>query len=600
MGLTLPKRADVNPAATWDMHSIYPSDEAWQFELDYITQQLPILQRFCGRLVEGPTILADWYQVSEDVQLRLGKVRIYAGGFRDVDTTDQQAAARYDAVQNLAAMVMTTLSFAEPELLAIGLDKLRSWLVLEPRLAHYGHYLDTLEQRTTHIRSADVEEVLGLAIAPLSAARDTHGILSDAEVPFRPALSEDGTEHIVAQGTIDALLLGSDRKLRRTAWESYADGSLSFQNTMASCMAVGVKQDVFMARARCYNSSLQSALAETFIPEAVFHNVLDTFQRNIPVWHRYWRLRQRVLGEQPLAVYDIQAPFAASPQVPFAQAMEWIIAGLAPLGDEYVQALVRGVRDQRWVDIYPNQCKSSGAFSTGAAGTYPFILLNYADNVDSLSALAHELGHSMHSYYTWRSQPYIYADYGIFVAEVASNLNQALVRDYLLRTHPERDLQIALCQEALGNLHRYLFLMPILARFELEVHERVERGEALTAEVMNNLLAGIFAEGYGGLVQMDEPRIGITWAQFPHHLYANFYVYQYATGIAAAQSLAGGILKHEPGAAERYLAFLSAGSSLYPLEALRLAGVDMSQPEPMDAAYRYLEQIIARLEGLLS
>ncbi|MHB1354559.1 MAG: oligoendopeptidase F [Anaerolineae bacterium] len=595
----LPKRSDVNPADTWDMHSIYPSEEAWQAEMTYIGQQLPELQRFCGRLNERPAVLADWFQASEDVKLRLGKVQIYASGFRDVDTADQQAVARYDAVQTLTGLVMTALSFAEPELLAIGVVKLRGWLALEPRLAHYGQYFDMLERRTAHIRSTEVEEILGLASSPMAAARDTHGILADAELSFRPAISEDGTEHPVAQGTIDALLDDPDRSLRRTAWESYADGSLAYQNTMASCMATGVKQDVFVARARRYDSALQSALAETFIPEKVYHNALDTFRRNIPVWHRYWRLRQRVLGDQPLAVYDILAPLAASPRVPFTQALEWITAGLAPLGDTYVQTLVRGVREQRWVDIYPNQNKCSGAYSSGKAGTNPYILLNYTDDVGSLSALTHELGHSMHTYLAYRNQPFVYGDYGIFVAEVASNLNQALVRDYLLRTYPERDLQIALCQEAMGNLHRYLFLMPTLARFELELHARAERGEALTAEVMNGLLAGFFAEGYGGLVEMDEARVGITWAQFPHHLYANFYVFQYSTGIAAAQALARGILAGAAGAAERCLAFLSAGGSLYPLDALRLAGVDMSQPEPMDAAYRYLEQVVARLEGLL-
>jgi oligoendopeptidase F len=599
MSPQLPKRSEVNPADTWDMSSVYPSDEAWKEEIAYLNRQLPLLKSYAGRLGEGPVVLADWFAASEDAATRLGKVQIYASGFREVDTADHQAAARYDSAQNVTTLVATALSFAEPELLAIGVDRLRDWLGLEPRLAHYAHYLEVLAQRASHIRSPEVEEVLSLAGAPLAAARDTHGILSDADLTFRPALSQDGVEHTVAQGTIDALLLNPDRTLRRNAWESYADGSLNLQNTMANCMATGVKQDVFTARARRYDSALQSALAETFIPEEVYRNALDTFRRNIPVWHRYWRLRQRVLGEEKLAVYDIAAPLAKSPRVPFNQAVEWIAAGLAPLGQDYVRTLVRGVREQRWVDIYPNQGKSSGAFSTGKPGTFPFLLLNYTDDVDSLSALTHELGHSMHSYLAAHNQPFVYGDYGIFVAEVASNLNQALVRDYLLRTQPERDLQIALCQEALGNLHRYLFLMPTLARFELETHELTERGEALTAGVMDSLLAKLFGEGYGGLVEMDAERIGITWAQFPHHLYANFYVYQYSTGIAAAQALARGILAGTPGAAENYLAFLSAGSSLYPLDALRLAGVDMRQPEPMDAAYRYLEQVITRLEELL-
>jgi len=280
--------------------------------------------------------------------------------------------------------------------------------------------------------------------------------------------------------------------------------------------------------------------------------------------------------------------------------VELVSEGLQPLGQEYVSTMRRGLLEERWVDVYPSRGKRAGAFSTGMPGTYPYVLLNYTDDLESLSTLAHELGHSMHSHYTWESQPYIYCDYSIFVAEVASNTNQALVRDHLFRTVPDRDLQISLIEEAMSNFHRYLFLMPTLARFELEIHERVERGEALTAEGMSALMADLFGEAYGGEVVMDAARVGITWAQFPTHLYANFYVYQYTTGIAAARALAEGMLAGEDGAVERYLAFLRAGSSLYPLDALRLAGVDMTSPEPIERAYAYVGELTDRLERLLT
>jgi len=254
---------------------------------------------------------------------------------------------------------------------------------------------------------------------------------------------------------------------------------------------------------------------------------------------------------------------------------------------------------QRWVDIYPNKGKRAGAFSSGWQGTHPFILMNYNNDVYGLSTLAHELGHSMHSYYTWQTQPAIYSNYTIFVAEVASNFNQALVRDYLFRVNQDRDFQIALIEEAMANFHRYFFIMPILAQFELEIHERVERGDPLTADSLNTLMLDLFREGYGDEVAIDADRIGITWAEFPTHLYANFYVYQYATGIAGAHALAEGVLAGQPGARESYLAFLKAGSSLTPLDALKLAGVDMTAPEPVDAAFRVLSGMVDRLEQLL-
>jgi oligoendopeptidase F len=299
--------------------------------------------------------------------------------------------------------------------------------------------------------------------------------------------------------------------------------------------------------------------------------------------------------------YDERAPITRDhPRVPFPQAVEWIATGMAPLGDEYVSVLRRGVLEQRWVDIYPNLGKQSGAFSMGAPGTHPFILMSYSDDLWSLSTLAHELGHSMHSYYAWNHQPIIYARYPLFLAEVASNFNQAMVRAHLFKAETHREFQIALIEEAMSNFHRYFFVMPTLARFELETHTRVERGQALTARDLIALMTELFLEGYGGEVEVDPERVGITWATFHTHLYSNFYVYQYATGISAAHALAAGVLEDASGAAGRYLEFLKSGGSNYPLETLQQAGVDMATPEPIEQTFEVLSRYVDRLESLLT
>ncbi len=588
-------RSEVPVEQTWDVHSVFPSEDAWEAAIKEVTEQLSSVTAFRGRLGESPKVLADWFEAVERIGRSVGKIVVYAGMLHHVDTTDQTAAAKNDRARGLFARVMATMAFAEPEMLAIGFEKLRRWLKEEPRLAIYGHYFDELERRQAHVRSAEVEELLRQVIDPFRTAAATHGILSDAELTFRPAAGG----HEITHGTIGTLLHHSDRAVRRTAWENYCDAFLALKNTMANCIAAGVKQNVFMARARKYKSSLEAALTANHIPVAVFHNLLSTYKKHLPIWHRYWRLRRRALGYDKLYVYDTRAPLTQkNPTVPFQQAVEWICEGMKPLGDEYVRVLRQGVLQQRWVDIPPNKGKRMGAFSSGSPGTHPFILMSYNNDLFSLSTLAHELGHSLHSYYTWKTQPFVYARYSLFVAEVASNFNQALVRDYLLKTQKDPDFQIALIEEAMANFHRYFFIMPTLARFELEIHERVERGEALSAETLINLMADLFAEGYGDEVVMDRDRVGITWAQFATHLYSNFYVYQYATGISGAHALADGILEGEPDAAEKYLQFLKAGGSLFPLDALKLAGVDLASPEPVERTFALLAQYVDQLEKL--
>ncbi len=596
----LPSRAEIPVAFTWNLDSVFPTEAAWAAEVDALGAALPEADRFRGHLGESPTVLADWLELRDQWIARIRRVYVYGGMGAETDTGDTAAAARRGRSLTLQAHVLAAISFTEPELLTIGFPTLRRWLTEEPRLACYGHYLDALEAEQAHVRSAEVEEVLGLVNDAFATASGTHRILADADLRFAPARDSAGAETPLAQGTLHALLASPDRETRRTAWENYADAHLAVKNTMANCLAAGVKQDVFRARVSRYPSSLEAAVSANHIPSTVFHNLIATFRKNLPTWHRYWAVRRRALGLDDFHVYDIWAPIARQQApLPFSRAVEWILEGLAPLGGEYVETVRRGVLEERWVDIYPNQGKRAGAFSGGAPGTHPFILMSYNDDVFGLSTLAHELGHSMHSYYTWQTQPAVYSHYSIFVAEVASNFNQALVRAHLLASNQDPEFQISVIEEAMNNFHRYFFIMPTLARFELEVHERVERGEPLTADGMIALLDGLFREGYGNEVAEDHDRIGITWAEFPAHLYYNFYVYQYATGISGAHALADKVLAGESGALDRYLSFLKAGDSLFPLDALKLAGVDLAAPEPVDRAFADLASLVDRLETLI-
>lgn len=600
MTKTLPLRAEIPVEHTWDASSVFPSDEAWEAEIKSVEEKLTQFDRFKGKLSEGASTLADCFEAAEDVMRSAGKIMVYANLFYSVDTSDQSAAAKSDRSRGLYAKVFSVLSFMRPEMLDIGMDTLNQWMGEEDRLSHRGLYFEQLEKQHPHIRSGEVEALLSQASDVFRTANATHGIMSDADLKFEPAEDSDGNTIEIGQGNIRKLISSEDRQVRKTAWENYADGYLAFKNTMANCISAGVKRDVFNARARNYSSSLEAALKPNHLPVEVFHNLVDTFKKNLPTWQRYWRIRRKALGYDELHVYDTRSPLTPEiTPVSFDQSMDWICQGMKPLGDAYVNTMRKGVYEDRWVDKYPNKNKRMGAFSSGVQGTHPFIMMSHSEDLMGLSTLAHELGHSMHSYLAWQNQPQVYSGYTMFVAEVASNFNQALVRPHLLETQQDPQLQIQIIEEAMSNFHRYFMTMPTLARFELEIHERVERAEALTADSLIELMADLFSEVYGDEAVVDRERVGSIWAQFATHLYANFYVFQYATGISGAHALAHNVLNNGPEAAEDYLKFLSAGSSLYPLDALKVGGVDLSTPEPVETTFEIFASYVDKLEELL-
>jgi oligoendopeptidase F len=596
---TVPTRAEVAREFTWNDTSVFEDAKAWEGTCEHLLDDLKDLEKRRGHLGDSAEALADALDTIEHIVQLIDKIYVYASMSSSVDTGNQEAAGRLSKAMGLAGQTMAAVSFLDPELLQIGQETLERWIAEEPRLKIYAHYVEDLFRKQEHVRSAEVEELLGLLADPFTTVMRTGQALRDADFKFRPAVSSESEEIELTQGTYVKIRALADRESRRTAWENYFDLHLAFKNTLASNLTVSIKQNVFDMRARRHASTLEAALFENNIPTSVFHNLIDAFQKNLPTWHRYWRIRRKALGVDKLQPYDIWAPLTEDrARVTYDQAVEFIAAGLAPLGSEYVDVLRRGCTSDRWIDVYPNQGKRAGAFSSGASGTLPFIVMSYVDNIFSLSTLAHELGHSMHSYLTWQTQPWIYCDYSIFVAEVASNFHQAMVRAYLLESNPDPTFQIDVIEEAMSNFHRYFLIMPTLARFELEMHQAVEGGEGLTADRMTERLADLFTEAYGPGMEIDRDRVGIQWASFGH-LYADYYVYQYATGIAGAHALANRILAGESGAVEDYLAFLKAGASMYPLDALKLAGVDLTQPVAVEETFGVLASMVDRLEELL-
>ena len=597
---SLPPRSQVPTEETWDLESVYQSHEDWEKACRELTNLLPKLSAYQGKIKQGPDKLQSYIELAQKAGILAGKIRNYASNYYSVDTTNQRNAARVGQVRSLLSQVQAAIAFYEPELMEIGLDEVQKWIDATPELAIYSHALDKLRRRQKHVRSAEVEEILAMTSDPFGGPSTIYSSLNNADLSFKPAISSTGDKIEVGQASIGGLITNPDRETRRTAFEHYSDGYLAYKNTMASTLIAQIKGDVFNMRARGYETSLHASMGPNNIPVEVYHNLLEVFKQNLPTWHRYWRLRKKIMGVDKFHVYDIKAPLTTDkPYVSYKQAVDWISEGVAPIGEEIVELVRKGCLEQRWVDRVRNKGKRQGAFTSATAETYPFIMMSWADDLFSLSTLAHELGHALHSYYSWKTQPYIYGRYSLFEAEVASNFIQTMVRDYLFRTQPDRDFQIGLIEEAMSNFHRYFFIMPTLARFELEAHTRVEEGKPLSADTLIDLMADLFKEGYGDEVEFDHDRIGITWAQFGH-MYINFYVYQYTTGISGAHALAKPILAGDQDAVKRYHEFLKAGGSRYPTDNLKMTGVDLTKPEPVESAFQYLAGLVDRLEELFN
>lgn len=597
----IPARKQVNKKYTWNAESVFKSTKEWEEALKAVLADIPNLKKHEGKLGESPEALLAGLKTVEDISLRAQTIYMYAQFAYAVDTTNQTSAGMVGKAQGMAGQIGAAASFLNPELLKIGMDKLNEWMKSNAELAVYRQSFDDLFRQQAHVRSAEVEEILGMTAEPFSGPSTSTSMLVNADFKFAPAQDSKGKKIEITQSNFYSTLLEHpDRKVRQTAFNNYHDKHIEFKNTLATNLSSSISANVFNMRARKFDTTLSASLFNNNVPEEVFHNLINTFKKKLPVWHRYFEIKRKALKVKDFQYFDVWAPLSKKKvPVSFEKAVDYISDSLAPLGSDYVETLRQGCLKDRWVDSTANIGKMNGAFSYGSPSTHPFIMMSFTGDIGSMSTLAHELGHSMHSYLTWKNQPYPYSGYSLFVAEVASNFNQAMMRGHLLKTIKDKNFLIALIEEAVsGNFFRYFFQMPTLARFELETHLRAERGEPLTADSMQNLMADLFTEGFGPKVKIDRPRVGMVWSTFSH-LFADYYVYQYATGISGAHALSARILRGEPNAAEDYLGFLKSGSSKYPLDVLKGAGVDLATPKAVEETFAVMEGYIDRLEELV-
>ena len=592
-------RSEIPERFRWNAESLFEDRAAFDAECARLAVDIAGLERHHGRLDESAAALVEVIRAVEDVRGRVQRLFGYAYVSRSVDASDSEATRMLSRAHALVGDALGAFAFLDAELLAATEARVRARIAEDERLRPYEHYFDRLYRRRAHVRSREVEELLGELRGVFRGTRETMAALVDSDFDFAPAVASDGAPLPFTQAALPRIYARPDRRARRTAWESCADEYLSHRHALASNLITSVRQRVFDARARGHASALERALFDDAVPASVYDRVVDAFHEHAPVWHRWFALRRRALGVERLHPYDVWAPLSARPPaIPYERAARWICEAMAPLGDDYVRALRAGIHEERWVDPLPNEGKRQGAFMFFSQGAHPFVVMSYHDDAGSLGTLAHELGHAMHSHVSRQRQRPLYGQQMGFVGEVASTFCQAMVRARVLETAGERELEIAILEDAMATFHRYLFVMPALAELEREVHTRAERGEGLAADDLSELTASIFESGFGSAMELDRARVGVAWAQYPH-LYMGFYVYRYATGIAAAQTLAERVRGGEPGAPEAYLAFLRRGNTAYPIDSLRAAGVDVRSAEHFERAFVAVERCVDRLEGLL-
>ena len=598
MKQTIPVRADADPKYTWALEDIYPSDEAWDAAYAEAQNFSRQISAFRGRLGSSARTLLEFLQLGETISVAFDSLYGYAQRRSDEDT----AVSKYQGMSSKAISLMVAVdaagSFETPELLAIPDEKLDQFYQELPELTVYRTYLDNLRRKRAHILS-DAEEKLLASAGEISQSPDTiYSMFADADLKFPPAVDSAGNEHELTHGSYIPLMHSTDRVLRKSAFQSLYSMYGKFRNTAAAILTAQVKQLKFHADARRYPSTLHMSLDSSNVPTEVYTNLIQAVHDNMQPMYRYVALRKKLLGVDELHMYDLYTPIVADAdeKIPYEQAKETVLRALAPMGEDYLNILREGF-DNRWIDVYENVGKCSGAYSAGLR-VHPYVLLNYADTLDSMFTLAHEMGHAIHSYLSNKNQPVIYSDYVIFVAEVASTCNEALLMQYLLNNTTDPRKRAYLINYFLEQFRTTLYRQTMFAEFELEINRRNEAGESLTAEVYNQIYHDLNVRYFGDGIVID-PEIDLEWARIPHFYYDN-YVNQYATGYAAAIALSRRILREGEPAVRDYLEFLSGGCSKDPISLLRGAGVDMATTQPITEALRLFDELIDEMEQLLS
>jgi oligoendopeptidase F len=596
------ERSEIPVLHTWKLEDIYPSEGAWKSAKDAWVAKLGQIARFKGQLARSPKELLECLELNADLSKEFVRLSSYASMLSDQDTRKADAMAMKQEMAQHGTNYDSRASFIEPELTALNGDDIERFVREQPGLKVFEFYLRDVLRRKAHKLSDKEEKIIAEAGLLSGASASIYNIFSNAELPYPEVVLSDGNPVLLNQAGYSRFRASSNRADRELVFREFWSALDKFRQTFGAQLYANIKKDIFYARVRGYGSCLESALDENAIPAGVYHALVDNVNRNLESFHRYLKIKKRMLGVDTLKYSDLYAPTVAGVELKYdiEQAKKLVFEAVKPLGKEYAE-IVRAAFDNRWMDIFPSPGKRSGAYSNGSVyDVHPYILLNYNGQFQDVSTLAHELGHTMHSYFSNRAQPYPLSNYSIFVAEVASTLNEALLMDRMLKTIKDDDVRLSLLMEYLDGIKGTVFRQTQFAEFELKIHEAAEKDQPLTGDVLTHLYREILKKYYGhdqGICRIAEP-IPVEWAYIPHFYY-NFYVYQYSTSFTASTALAEGIIQGEKKAVSDVMAFLSAGGSRYPIDLLKEAGVDMMSPDPFNKTMQAMNRTMDEIEKIL-
>ena len=591
------QRNEIDEKDTWDLSTIFETDQKWEEELALLTEDTKQAASLEGHLLDSAESLLDITERYLELSRRLEKLYVYAHMKNDQDTRVAKYQEYYAKAMALYSQLDQVFSFYEPEFMAITEEQYQNFLAEEPKLQPYKHFFDKLLQNKDHVLSQREEELLAGAGEIFGAASETFAILDNADIVFPFVKDEDGNEVQLSHGVYMRLVESKNREVRRGAYEALYSTYEQYQHTYAKTLQTNVKVQNYRAKVRNYKSAREAALAANFVPESVYDNLVSAVRKHLPLLHRYLALRSKILGIPDLKMYDVYTPLSSVEySFTYEEALKKAEEALAVLGEDYLSRVKRAF-SERWIDVYENQGKRSGAYSGGSYDTNAFMLLNWQDNLDNLFTLVHETGHSMHSSYTRETQPYVYGDYSIFLAEIASTTNENILTEKLLQEVQDDATRFAILNNFLDGFRGTVFRQTQFAEFEHAIYQADQNGEVLTSEFLNNLYADLNQEYYG-LSKEDNPQIQYEWARIPHFYY-NYYVYQYSTGFAAASALAEKIVHGSQDDRDRYIDYLKAGKSDYPLNIMRKAGVDMEKEDYLNDAFAVFERRLDEFEALV-
>ncbi|MBM7561076.1 oligoendopeptidase F [Fusibacter tunisiensis] len=591
------KRADVAEQYKWDLSDLFETDANWEAEFISVKADAEQFRVYKGRLLESAEVLHEAIQAKEKLTRKMTNLVTYARLRHDEDTRDpiyQGMAAR---VESLMAEIGEMMSFFNPEILGAPYSEVEAFLAYPP-LSIYRKAFEDLFRNKPHTLSEEIESILAQTEEMGSVPSNVYGMLLNADMTFEDAIDSEGKVHKLTNGSYISLMMSKDRVLREDAFNKYYKTYETHINTIATLMQSEVKKNIFYSRMRKHTSAREAALFQNNVPTSVPDQLIQAVNDNLETFYKYMKLRKRVLGVTDLHLYDVYTPIVSNVEFPvtFEEAKGMVTEAIAPLGKSY-QNTIKSAFSSRWIDVFETEGKRSGAYSWGTYDSKPYVLLNHKENVDSMFTLAHELGHSMHSYLTRGTQPYVYGNYSIFVAEVASTTNEALLNDYLMKTLTDENKKKYILNHYLEQFRGTIFRQTMFAEFERDIHAHVENGGALTADYLCNHYLDLNRKYFGPDVVVDDA-IKYEWARIPH-MYYNFYVYQYATGFSAAIALADKMLTEGQPAVDRYLEFLSSGSSDYPINILRKAGADMETDAPVKGALNVFKKVVDELDQML-